>query len=595
MSAIQLLPDLLINQIAAGEVVERPASALKELLENSVDAGARDIAVQLASGGTQLIKVADDGQGISRDELPLALARHATSKIVSLSDLERVASLGFRGEALASIAAVSRLTLTSRRAGDKHAWTIAASGPEITAAAPASLAAGTSIEVRDLYFNTPARRKFLKSEATEYGHCEEIFRRIALSRSGTGFTLQHNGRTRWHLKPQALADRMAALLGDDFRAEAVMFDETGPGIRLSGSAGVPAQARGTRDAQYFFVNGRYVRDKLLGHAVRQAYQDVLHHERHPSFVLFLEIDPALVDVNVHPTKIEVRFRDARAVHQFVFHALNKALSRTVAGGDTGSAAMGAPPRPAFGTTHAPAGGYTRQSSMALGAAQAAGFYQTLFGQPAGAPAQPETAATLPAAADDAAPPLGYALAQLSGLYILSQNEHGLVIVDMHAAHERIMYEKLKQALDEKQIPIQPLLVPASFGAEALDVATAEEHRDVLLRIGFDIAPASPTTLVVRGIPVMLADADVQKLAHDVLREVREFGASRVLTERRNELLSTMACHAAVRANRRLALPEMNALLREMEVTERSGQCNHGRPTWHQLSIAELDKLFMRGR
>jgi DNA mismatch repair protein MutL len=595
MSAIQVLPDLLINQIAAGEVVERPASALKELLENSVDAGARDITVQLASGGTQLIKVADDGQGISRDELPLALARHATSKIVSLSDLERVASLGFRGEALASIAAVSRLTLTSRRAGDKHAWTIAASGPEITAAAPASLAAGTSIEVRDLYFNTPARRKFLKSEATEYGHCEEIFRRIALSRSGTGFTLQHNGRTRWHLKPQALADRMAALLGDDFRAEAVMFDETGPGIRLSGSAGVPAQARSTRDAQYFFVNGRYVRDKLLGHAVRQAYQDVLHHERHPSFVLFLEIDPALVDVNVHPTKIEVRFRDARAVHQFVFHALNKALSRTVAGGYTASAAMGAPPRPAFSIAHAPAGGYTRQSSMALGAAQAAGFYQTLFGQPAGVPAQPETAVTLPAAADDAAPPLGYALAQLSGLYILSQNEHGLVIVDMHAAHERIMYEKLKQALDEKQIPIQPLLVPASFGAEALDVATAEEHRDVLLRIGFDIAPASPTTLVVRGIPAMLADADVQKLAHDVLREVREFGASRVLTERRNELLSTMACHAAVRANRRLTPPEMNALLREMEVTERSGQCNHGRPTWHQLSIAELDKLFMRGR
>lgn len=596
MFAIQVLPDLLVNQIAAGEVVERPASALKELLENSIDAGARDIAVHLANGGTQLIKVADDGQGISRDELRLALARHATSKIASLSDLERVASLGFRGEALASIAAVSRLTLTSRRAGDKYAWTVAASGPEITAAAPASLAAGTSIEVRDLYFNTPARRKFLKSEATEYGHCEEIFRRIALSRSGTAFTLQHNGRTRWHLKPQALADRMAALLGDDFRTEAVMFDEAGPGIRLSGSAGVPAQARSTRDAQYFFVNGRYVRDKLLGHAVRQAYQDVLHHERHPSFVLFLEIDPALVDVNVHPTKIEVRFRDARAVHQFVFHALNKALSRTVAGGgDINTAAAGLPPRPAFGTAHPAAGGYTRQSTMALGAAQATGFYQTLFGQPVDVPAQQEAAATLPAVADDAAPPLGYALAQLSGLYILSQNEHGLVIVDMHAAHERIMYEKLKQALDEKQIPMQPLLVPASFGAEALDVATVEEHRDVLQQIGFDIAPASPTTLVVRGIPAMLADADAQQLAHDVLREVREFGASRVLTERRNELLSTMACHAAVRANRRLTLPEMNALLREMEITERSGQCNHGRPTWHQISIAELDKLFMRGR
>lgn len=596
MSAIQVLPDLLINQIAAGEVVERPASALKELLENSIDAGARDIAVQLANGGTQLIKVADDGQGISRNELALALARHATSKIASLSDLERVASLGFRGEALASIAAVSRLTLTSRRAGDKHAWTVAASGPEITAAAPSSLAAGTSIEVRDLYFNTPARRKFLKSEATEYGHCEEIFRRIALSRSSTGFTLQHNGRTRWHLKPQALENRMAALLGDDFRAEAVMFDEAGPGIRLSGSAGVPAQARSTRDAQYFFVNGRYVRDKLLGHAVRQAYQDVLHHERHPSFVLFLEIDPALVDVNVHPTKIEVRFRDARAVHQFVFHALNKALSRTVAGGDIGAAAAGLPPRPAFSTAYPSVGGYTRQSTMALGAAQATGFYQALFGQPAGAAVERQDAATMPpTAADDAAPPLGYALAQLSGLYILSQNEHGLVIVDMHAAHERIMYEKLKQALDEKQIPMQPLLVPASFGAEALDVATVEEHRDVLQQIGFDIAPASPTTLVVRGIPAMLADADAQQLAHDVLREVREFGASRVLTERRNELLSTMACHAAVRANRRLSLPEMNALLREMEITERSGQCNHGRPTWHQISIAELDKLFMRGR
>ncbi|MEK6593690.1 MAG: DNA mismatch repair endonuclease MutL [Pseudomonadota bacterium] len=596
MSAIRILPDLLINQIAAGEVVERPASALKELLENSVDAGASDITVQLANGGTQLLKVTDDGQGISRDELALALARHATSKITSLSDLERVASLGFRGEALASIAAVSRLTLTSRRAGDQHAWTVSASGPEISALSPASLAAGTSIEVRDLYFNTPARRKFLKSEATEYAHCEEIFRRIALSRSGTACTLQHNGRTRWHLRAQALEDRVAALLGDDFRAEAIMLDESSSGVRLSGSAGVPAHARGTRDAQYFFVNGRFVRDKLLSHAVRQAYQDVLHHERHPSFVLFLEIDPALVDVNVHPTKIEVRFRDSRAVHQFVFHALNKALSRTVAGSDAGASAPGMPPRSTIHTPYPTASGYPRQSAMALGAAQATGFYETLFGQSAGAPAQPElAAATLPATADGAPPPLGFALAQLSGVYILSQNGHGLVIVDMHAAHERIMYEKLKQALDAQQIPMQPLLVPASFSAEALDVVTVEEHQDVLRQIGFDIAPAAPTTLMVRGIPAMLADADVQRLAHDVLREVREFGASRVLTERRNELLSTMACHAAVRANRRLALPEMNALLREMESTERSGQCNHGRPTWHQISIAELDRLFMRGR
>jgi DNA mismatch repair protein MutL len=595
MSAIHILPDLLINQIAAGEVVERPASALKELLENSIDAGAREITVQLANGGTQLIRVSDDGQGIRSDELALALARHATSKIASLSDLEQVASLGFRGEALASIAAVSRVTLTSRRNGDKHAWSIAANGPEISAAAPASLAAGTSIEVRDLYFNTPARRKFLKSEATEYAHCEEMFKRIALSRSDTGCTLQHNGRTRWHLRAQPLADRIAALLGGDFRAEAVMLDEASAGIRLHGSAGVPAHARSSRDAQYFFVNGRFVRDKLLSHAIRQAYQDVLHHERHPSFVLFLEIDPALVDVNVHPTKIEVRFRDSRAVHQFVFHALNKALSRTVAGEGAGTTALGMPPRSALYTTYPAAGGYARQSAMTLGAAQATGFYETLFGQSAGTPGQADAAATMPSADDGAPPPLGFALAQLSGIYILAQNEHGMVIVDMHAAHERIMYEKLKHALDATQIPMQPLLVPAIFSAEALDVATVEENQDVLRQIGFDIAPASPTTLVVRGIPAMLVDADAQRLAQDVLREVREYGASRVLTERSNELLSTMACHAAVRANRRLALPEMNALLREMEITERSGQCNHGRPTWHQISIAELDKLFMRGR
>jgi DNA mismatch repair protein MutL len=592
MPDIRVLPDLLINQIAAGEVVERPASALKELLENSMDAGARDITVQLAAGGTQLVRVSDNGQGIARDQLPLALARHATSKIAALADLERVASLGFRGEALASIAAVSRLTLASRRAEDRHAWSITASGPELSATVPASLTAGTTIEVRDLYFNTPARRKFLKSEATEYAHCEEAFKRAALSRSDIGFTLQHNGRTRWHLKPQPVQERVAALLGDDFRSAAVALDESSASLRLHGCAGIPAHARATRDAQYFFVNGRFVRDKLLAHAMRQAYQDVLHHERHPSFALFLEIDPALVDVNVHPTKTEVRFRDARAVHQFVFHALNKALAQTTTGMAAGTADEPAPRSSA--SAYPAAAAYTRQGAIALGAAQAPGFYDTLFGRPAAAQPQTLVSATIGADAG-AAPPLGFALAQLSGLYILAQNEHGLVIVDMHAAHERIMYEKLKQALDARAIPMQPLLVPASFSAEALDVAAAEDHQDVLRQIGFDIAPSSPTTLVVRAIPAMLADADAQQLAHDVLREVREFGASRVLTERRNELLSTMACHAAVRANRRLSQPEMNALLREMEITERSGQCNHGRPTWHQLSIAELDKLFMRGR
>jgi DNA mismatch repair protein MutL len=586
MSEIRVLPDLLINQIAAGEVVDRPASALKELLENSVDAGAREISIQLAGGGTKLIRVADDGCGILRDELALALARHATSKIVSHADLERVASLGFRGEALASIASVSRLTLTSRRVEEHHAWTIAATGPDLSAAAPASLAKGTSIEVHDLYFNTPARRKFLKSEATEYAHCEDAFKRIALSRADIALSLQHNARTQWHLKAQPPAERVAALLGDEFCAAALAIDEASAGLRLHGRIGLPALSRAARDTQYFFVNGRFVRDRLLAHAVRQAYEDVLHHERHPAFVLFLEIDPAQVDVNVHPTKIEVRFRDARAIHQFVFHALNKALAQTAAGEGVVHSADG----PASGSAYTASPAYSRQERMGLGVAQAAGFYNTLFGSRPGL-ATPQS----PQGQENAAPPLGFALAQLAGVYILAQNEHGLVIVDMHAAHERIMYEKLKRALDQRQIPMQPLLVPVTFPADALDVATAEENGELLHQLGFDVSAVSPTVLAVRGIPVMLQDADAQTLARDVLREVREFGASRVLTERRNELLGTMACHAAVRANRRLTVPEMNGLLRDMEETERTGQCNHGRPTWHQISMPELDRLFLRGR
>jgi DNA mismatch repair protein MutL len=578
MSSIRVLPDLLVSQIAAGEVVERPASALKELLENSLDAGAREISVQLADGGTKLVKVTDDGAGIPREELALALARHATSKITSLEDLERVASLGFRGEALASIAAVSRLTLTSRRSGEKHAWAVAGSGPEVSKAAPAALSSGTSVEARDLYFNTPARRKFLKSEATELAHCEEAFRRVALARPDVAFTLQHNGRGRYHLKAQPLRARIGAVLGDDFHAGALALDESSAGLRLHGAIGLPAHAHASREAQYCFVNGRFVRDRLIAHAIRQAYQDVLHHEQHPSFVLFLEIDPALVDVNVHPAKSEVRFRDARAVHQFVFHALNKALAGAVAGATAGRATAAAP-APAFAAQAA------RQSAMALAAAEPAAFYETLFGRR-------EPAAALP---DEEEAPLGFALAQLSGVYVLAQNRHGLVIVDMHAAHERIMYERLKGALDQREIPMQPLLVPVTFPAEALDVATVEEHDGVLRTIGFDLAAASPTALIVRAVPALLADADARRLASDVLREIREYGASRVLTERRNELLATMACHAAVRANRKLTVPEMNGLLREMEATERSGQCNHGRPTWHQVTLAELDKLFMRGR
>ena len=584
MPAIRVLPQPLVSQIAAGEVVERPASALKELLENSLDAGAQEISVQLAGGGTKLIKVSDDGCGIARDELKLALARHATSKIASLDDLERVESLGFRGEALASMGAVSRLTLTSRRADEKHAWTVTVSGGEISRPAPAALGGGTAVEVRDLYFNTPARRKFLKSEATEFAHCEETVKRIALSRPGVAVSLQHNGRTQCLLKPQPLAERVGALVGGEFQATALPVEGASSGLRLHGAIGLPAHSRAGRDAQYFFVNGRFVRDKLAAHAIRQAYQDVLHHERYPAFVLFLEIDPQQVDVNVHPTKTEVRFRDARAVHQFIFHTLNRALGLSIAG-TTGTAQ----PEPAAAMAYAGSGPLPPRS-MPLGLAEPTAFYEKLFGRAAPA-SLPGSAQPMPA--DDA--PLGYALAQLAGIYILSQNQHGLVIIDMHAAHERITYEKLKNDLDRQEIPMQPLLVPVSFAADRLDVATAEEQRSPLQQIGFDIAPASPTTLVVRAVPAALADADARELASGVLRELRQYGASRVLTERRNELLSTMAYHAAVRANRRLTLPEMNALMREMEATERSGQCNHGRPTWHQITIAELDKLFMRGR
>lgn len=586
MSGIRVLPDLLVSQIAAGEVVERPAAALKELLENSLDANARSVSVQLAGGGTTLIRVADDGSGIPRDELTLALARHATSKIAGLDDLERVASLGFRGEALASIAAVAHVTLTSRRSGDKHAWAVTASGADVSKVAPAALAAGTTVEVRDLYFNTPARRKFLKSDATEFAHCGEAFKRIALSRPELAFTLQHNNRVQWRLKAQPLAERIGALVGEAFHASSLPVDAASGALRLRGSIGLPADAGTARDVQYFFVNGRYVRDKLAAHAIRQAYQDVLHHERHPAYVLFLDIDPAQVDVNVHPTKTEVRFRDPRALHQFIFHALNRALAQSMAGAGVERHEAGA----TVITQAAATGTHGGTASLTLGLAQPAAFYETLFGrQPPAAPTaeSPELAGS--------EHPLGFALAQLSGVYVLAQNERGLVIVDTHAAHERIMYERLKSALDARAIPMQPLLVPITFGAEALDVATVEEHGETLRAIGFDVAPASPTSLVVRAIPALLADADARELARDVLREIREFGASRVLTERRNELLGTMACHAAVRANRKLSLPEINALLREMEATERSGQCNHGRPTWHQITLPELDRLFMRGR
>ena len=606
MASIRLLPDQLISQIAAGEVVERPASALKELLENSLDAGSSEITVALLQGGVKQLRIADNGLGIAQDELALALTRHATSKIQTLEDLEAVASLGFRGEALASIASVSRTQIVSRSAVDKHAWRISSEGSAISGIEPAALDAGTIVEVSDLYFNTPARRKFLKTEATEFGHCEAAFTRVALSRPDVTFTLQHNGRVLSRFAAGEPERRFDEVLGKEFTGESFSVDEAAAGLRFWGVAAKPTYNRNSRDTQYVYVNGRFVRDKLIAHAIRQAYQDVLHHERHPAFALFLELDPNLVDVNVHPSKTEVRFRDGQAVHRFIFHALHKALA-VPTGQSAAVTAQQAPFNPFAGQPAASPVNTSYpsyQTGMDLRAAEPGSFYETLYSgiRPSvDAPSVQTQTQSQGAAAEAPAEdyPLGFALGQLHGIYILAQNRQGMVVVDMHAAHERIMYERLKTALDKDTVPMQPLLLPVSFNADRLEVAAVQEQLaqadNSLQQLGFDIAILSPTTLAVRGIPAMLQNADAVALARDVLRDLREYGASRALQERRNELLGTMACHAAVRANRILTIPEMNALLRDMEATERSGQCNHGRPTWFQVTMAELDKMFMRGQ
>jgi len=581
--AIRPLPETLISQIAAGEVVDRPASVLKELLENSLDAGATDIGVALAEGGIKQIRVIDNGSGIAKDDLPMAFARHATSKIASLEDLEQVRSLGFRGEALASIASVARVVVASRAARAAHAFAVSAEGGSIGAIEPAAHPAGTAVEVNDLYYNTPARRKFMKSPATEFAYCEEVFTRAALSRSDVALSLRHNGRVVARLAPTDPAQRIEAALGSEF-AQSMRPVEANGVLKVSGFAGSPAYTRASRDAQFVYVNGRFVRDKLLSHALREAYRDVLHGERHPAYALFLEIDPRGVDVNVHPAKIEIRFRDPRAVHQFVFHAVAKSLAGTAAETPAATAsplAAGRSIRP-------------RADQVALGLAQPVASYTAMF-----ADRRPDAdpPAVRSAAHEDAsgAPPLGFALAQLHGVYILSQNQQGLILVDMHAAHERILYERLKGALDSRAMNTQKLLIPSTFHADRVDVATVEEHGPTLNQLGFDVTAISPFALAVRAVPAMLAEADAAELARAVLKDIREYGASRVLTERRDELLGTMACHGAVRAHRALTILEMNALLREMEETERSGQCNHGRPTWYQMSLADLDKLFLRGR
>ncbi len=622
MPHIHRLPDLLVNQIAAGEVVERPASVLKEVLENAVDAGARAIEVQLEQGGVRRIRVTDDGCGIDREELALALERHATSKIASLDDLERVGTMGFRGEALAAIAAVARTTITSRAEAATHAWRIDGSDRSI---APAALNQGTVVEVADLYFNTPARRKFLKTEATEYAHCDDVFRRVALARPDISLQLAHNGRVTHRLPPSPSAQRVAALMGDDFVAQARQVEADAGPLRLAGFASLPAYSRSSRDAQFFFVNGRFVRDKLLTHAVREAYADILHGSRHPAYVLFLELDPAGVDVNVHPAKIEVRFREARAVHQFIYHALKRTLAESGANRIESDASSTAPQHRAASadgmldmaatsaltgsstgnagtqTWHAWSAAPARQGQLAMEAASRSYLDFAAGARPVGGAAPVQAAASTTAwptralsADEGAAPPLGFALAQLHGVYILAQNTHGLVLVDMHAAHERILYERLKTVLDGRPA-VQRLLIPAVFSVSAKDMAAAEECREVLAGMGFDVSTAGPQELAVRSVPALLAGAPVAELMRQLLQELREYPATEVVTARRNELLATMACHGAVRANRQLTLPEMNALLRDMEATERADQCNHGRPTWTQFSMAELDRFFMRGQ
>lgn len=589
---IRRLPSQLVNQIAAGEVVERPASVVKELVENSLDAGARRIEVTFEGGGARRIRVRDDGAGIPCAELTLALARHATSKIGALEDLDRIASLGFRGEALPSIASVSRFCITSRTADAPHGCRLCADGAEAPAdPEPAPHPPGTTVEVRDLFHAVPARRRFLRTERTESGHLEEALRRLALSRFDVEFRWRGDRQPERVVPvaagPDAHRARLAALCGAPFAAALIPVEAQAVGLSLRGWIALPTFSRSQPDLQYLYVNGRTVRDRGLAHAVRQAYADVLYHGRHPAFVLYLDLDPALVDVNAHPAKLEVRFRDGRLVHDFVFRTLQRALAQVRPGTPAPAAAPPAPARIAGG----------HQARMTLPVAEAVAAYAALHGPaPEGVPdGAPDTAAR--AGAADEAPPLGYALAQLRGVYVLAENARGLVVVDMHAAHERITYERLKAAWDaaDAHAQAQALLVPVSVAVSEREAEAAQAHAALLADAGLEVEPIGPATLAVRALPAALAGCDAATLVRDVLADLAAHGASRRVGELRNALLSTMACHGAVRANRRLTLPEMNALLRDMERTERAGQCNHGRPTWVQVDLQELDRWFLRGR
>ncbi|WP_250654992.1 DNA mismatch repair endonuclease MutL [Alkalimarinus coralli] len=646
MSRIHKLSPRLANQIAAGEVVERPASVVKELLENSLDAGARRVDIDVENGGIKLIRIRDNGMGIAQDDLPLALSRHATSKIDTLDDLEAVATLGFRGEALASISSVSRLSLTSRPRANgsavaaedaapliQHessadgAWKVEAEGRDMDAkVSPAAHPEGATVEVRDLFFNTPARRKFLRTEKTEFGHLEEVVKRQALSRFEVGFSLRHNQRTIHSLRPAvSLQDkerRVAALCGSQFMENAVVIDVEASGLKLWGWVALPTFSRSQADLQYFFVNGRVIRDRLVAHAVKQAYRDVLYHGRHSAFVLYLELDPANVDVNVHPTKHEVRFRDGRLVHDFIFRSLHKALadvrpddrlnpaasgSVESGGGVTpGALVPGSPPVAAqFGNGQAVAPSYGAQAAMPLREPVSANQIQEQMSgygalHPNGNISGGESAQSVlsPVRENDSEqvdPPLGYAIAQLHGVYVLSQSSQGLIVVDMHAAHERITYERMKQAYYAEGVKAQPLLVPVTIAVSQREASVAEEFNDAFVKLGLQIERIGPESLIVRQVPAFLRDADSEQLVRDVISDVTEHGTSDRVEALANEMMGTMACHGSVRANRQLTIPEMNALLRDMEATERSGQCNHGRPTWTLVTMSELDKLFLRGR
>jgi DNA mismatch repair protein MutL len=600
MTVIRLLPPELVNQIAAGEVIERPSSVVKELVENSLDAGAMRIEVDIEAGGARLIRVRDDGGGIHVDELPLAVASHATSKISSFDDLEHVVSMGFRGEALASVSSVSRFALTSRMRDQTAAFRIEVDGGKLHDARPAQHPQGTSVEIRDLFYNVPARRKFMRAERTEFAHIDDLLKSLALARSSVEFRLSHNGKPVRIWKAardeHAALQRVAEVLGPDFPGQSLRVDHAMAGMNLSGWVGLPTAARSQADSQYFYVNGRLVRDRIVAHAVRQAYADVLFHGRHAAFVLYLELDPAGVDVNVHPAKHEVRFREQRLVHDFLFRTLHEALAQTragmtnlpPAGGAELTQASASTPMP-MSTTAWPSQFSQNRLSLGVRDAPLAG-YAALLGE---SPAAEMTA--MPAAEEGEIPPLGFAIAQLKSIFVLAENAHGMVLVDMHAAHERITYERFKNGRATSNLRSQMLLVPLSLAVSAKEAAAAEEHAEALADWGLELSRSGPASIVVRRIPALLEGADVGQLSRDVLSELAQHGNSRRLQELENELLSTMACHGSVRAGRRLTIPEMNSLLREMEATERSGQCNHGRPTWVQLTMSELDKLFMRGR